>query len=114
MAFKDGEMTVVENPVAGNLYEKGGLTPQDQIDMAEIGKKQQFNVSSSHRNFSIACWCIDRMVEKLRLHLDARYAVPNLQYTLPIRLICHTRLHDHHDVHVGGCFLVRNKLFHVL
>lgn len=47
MAFKDGEMTVVESPVAGHLLEKDGLTPQDQIDMAEVGKKQQFNVSSS-------------------------------------------------------------------
>jgi hypothetical protein len=47
MAFKDGEVTVVESPVAGHFLEKAGLTPQDQIDMAEVGKKQQFNVSSS-------------------------------------------------------------------
>jgi len=47
MAFKDGDMTVVETPVPGPLLEKAGLTPQDQIDMAEVGKKQQFNVSTS-------------------------------------------------------------------
>jgi hypothetical protein len=49
MAFKDGEMTVVESPVVGHLLEKAGLTPQDQIDMAEVGKKQQFNVSTSSK-----------------------------------------------------------------
>ena len=47
MAFKDGEVAVVESPVAGHLLEKAGFTPQDQIDMAEVGKKQQFNVSPS-------------------------------------------------------------------
>jgi hypothetical protein len=47
MAFKDREVTDVESPVAGHLLEKAGLTPQDQIDMAEVGKKQQFNVSPS-------------------------------------------------------------------
>jgi hypothetical protein len=47
MAFKDGEVRVVESPVAVNLPEDAGMTPQDRIDMAEVGKKQQFNVSSS-------------------------------------------------------------------
>jgi hypothetical protein len=47
MTSQDGEVTFVESPVAGYLLEKSGLTPQDQIDMAEVGKKQQFNVSTS-------------------------------------------------------------------
>ena len=37
---------MAESPVAGSI-EKNGLTAQDQIDMAEVGKKQQFNVSPS-------------------------------------------------------------------
>jgi hypothetical protein len=45
MAFKDGEITVVEVPFLGNVPGKIGLTPQDQIDMAGVGKKQQFNVN---------------------------------------------------------------------
>jgi hypothetical protein len=74
MAFKDGEMTIVESHLAGNLAEKEGLTPQDQIDMAEVGKKQQFNVSSLVEQFSIPCCSTNRMPEKLRLHFHARYA----------------------------------------
>jgi hypothetical protein len=73
MAFKDGEMTVVESHLAGNLDEKEGLTPQDQIDMAEVGKKQQFNVSSSVKSFSILYCKISTnwIPEKLRLHFHA-------------------------------------------
>jgi len=45
MVFRDGELSVVDGPVASDdRSEKNGLTPQDQIDMAEMGKKQQFRV----------------------------------------------------------------------
>jgi len=50
MVFKDGELSIVEGPVAsGNTNEKNGLTPQDQIDMAEMGRKQQFRVRPQFR-----------------------------------------------------------------
>jgi hypothetical protein len=51
MTFNDGELNVVEVPVASdNMMEKDALTPQDRIDMAEVGKKQQFKVRSVLRD----------------------------------------------------------------
>lgn len=55
MAFKDGEITMVKDPVSCNGSGKTGLTPQDQIDMAEVGKKQQFNVNFQFAKIELAC-----------------------------------------------------------
>ena len=55
MAFKDGKITVVEDPFSGSRSGKTGLTPQDQIDMAEVGKKQQFNVNFHFAKIELAC-----------------------------------------------------------
>jgi hypothetical protein len=45
MAFKDGEMIVVESPeLVGKSSAKGSLSAQDRVDMAEVGKKQLLNV----------------------------------------------------------------------
>lgn len=56
MTFNDGELNVVEVQAASdNMMEKDGLTQQDRIDMAEVGKKQQFNVRSVLRD---SCACI--------------------------------------------------------
>jgi hypothetical protein len=55
MAFKDGEITVVEDPFLRNEPGKIGLTPQDQIDMAGVGKKQQFNVNFQFASIKLAC-----------------------------------------------------------
>jgi hypothetical protein len=57
MVFRDGELDVVEGPVAsGNTNEKNGLTAQDQIDMAEMGKKQQFRVRPLFAKGFAMCW----------------------------------------------------------
>jgi hypothetical protein len=55
MAFKDGEITVAEYPFLGHEPGKIGLTPQDQIDMAGVGKKQQFNVNFQFATIELAC-----------------------------------------------------------
>jgi hypothetical protein len=47
MSFNGRELNVVEISATGdNVTIKDGVTPQDRIDMAEMGKKQQFNVRS--------------------------------------------------------------------
>lgn len=55
MAFKDGKIAVAEHPFSSNRSGKTGLTPQDQIDMAEVGKKQQFNVNFQFAKIELAC-----------------------------------------------------------
>lgn len=75
--FKDGELSVVDGPVASdNRSEKNGLTPQDQIDMAEMGKKQQFRVRPLLRerfcDMLAQFLPANRMSEKFWLHVHAR------------------------------------------
>jgi hypothetical protein len=46
MAFKNGDLSVVDSPVADDGFKKSGQSPQDEADMAGVGKKQQLNVST--------------------------------------------------------------------
>ena len=68
MSFKDGEMIVEETPVMAKSSDNGGLSSQDRLDMAEVGKKQQFNVSSSFCK-KWTSWLIQ--VEKLWFRINA-------------------------------------------
>lgn len=46
---------MTEDRFLGNEAGKIGLTPQDQIDMAGVGKKQQFNVNFQFATVELAC-----------------------------------------------------------
>lgn len=105
MAFKDGELSVAESPVAGSI-EKNGLTAQDQIDMAEVGKKQQFNVSPFAATMKSFIAVLIYGVEKFWLHVNAWYAFAVGVCEAPTNMNDSDRLHNHYDVYLGGCFLV--------
>lgn len=55
MAFKNGEMIVAEAPEGSEVYNKEGLTAQDRIDMAAVGKKQRFNARYNRSGFIFEC-----------------------------------------------------------
>ena len=51
-SFKDGNLVVEDRTVIDrDKFEKSGFTRRDEADMAEQGKRQQFNVSSE-----VAIW----------------------------------------------------------
>ena len=45
MDFKDGEFERDTTTVVVDEFDKSGFSRRDEADMAEVGKKQQFNVS---------------------------------------------------------------------
>jgi hypothetical protein len=78
MAFKDGELSVAERPIgiADNGFKNPSLTAQDQADMAGVGKKQQFVVSTYMP--PTRCKPSSNRSEEFRLPINAGYGILTL------------------------------------